>query len=431
MNKIILSFLLVFLIINLKAQDTDYLIVCPDLLYTSAVQLKDYRESTGYSVSIVNSSTISNGDPLTAELIDSWIENYILSNKELKYIVLLGNINLLPTYFSYYDGFKYDSDLWYSIKNDTLNLDFLPTISVGRIPVSNSVQFSNYLNKIKCFETSLNQTNTILFFGNTAEMSYARGRDIVLAYNLGFDTISLINPNEEELFNVLNTRPLKAIVYYGHGSVYWNYPLGWQTLIDWANTQKPVLYFSGGCSFNDNTLGKTPLGDSLIISPNGSICSVGASINGGYGYEYRFIEGILMKIKIESTIGNLYNSSLKYLYNCSPENSIGSYTYYFTRRMNLIGDPGLKINTQITSISDKETYSLKYFPNPTKEKFYIEGFSKDEEVKISVYNNLGVLCDKFVSSSSSMILDFKSYNKGIYFILFSNQKIRPIKFIKE
>ena len=95
----------------------------------------------------------------------------------------------------------------------------------------------------------------------------------------------------------------------------------------------------------------------MVIAANGSVASIGASINGGYGYDYKFIEGILKKIKCSSTIGELYNDAMRYHYDKTADNTIGSWSYYFTRRMSFIGDPGLIINSYV---SQHDTLKLFY-----------------------------------------------------------------------
>src|ERR1035437_2398947 len=362
---------LILLTICSMAQESNYLIICPDSLNNSALQFKEYRQSTGYVISIVNLSSIASDQIKNPEVIDTWIENYKSSHASLKYIVLLGSTELIPTYFSHdntdYGGVLsnavFDSDLWYSVQNDSLNSNYLPSIIVGRIPIKNTKQATNYLNKIKIFESNLDNLNTILFYGNKLEMELAKGinGDMVIAKNNGFDTISLVDPTENELFNVLNSRPIKAVIYYGHGNIWENAPLNMNNLMNWNDMQKPVLFFSGGCNFNDNTTSEIPLGDFLITSQNGSVSSIGASIEGGYGAGYSFIDGILKHFKGKQSIGELYNSALKYnldyasIY--SDGISIGSWSYYFIRRMNFIGDPGMKINTHVLQM---DTIRINY-----------------------------------------------------------------------
>lgn len=405
---------------RLKVQKTEYLIISPDSLFDVAIQLKEYRQSNGLNSEVISLSNIANNQKITAEVIDSWIEEQTATNEYLKYIVLFGNTDLIPTYISvdksqnagiYLNG-KFDSDLWYAIKGDSLNSNYLPTLMVGRIPIRDLSQAKNYVSKIKLFESNNEKQNMILFFGNKIEMSVAKGSnepfeagDMELAKRIGFDTISLVNPTEEELLQVLNTKPLKAIIYYGHGSFDGNLPLTKLSLTKWYNNQNPVLYFSGGCSFNDNTTGDTPIGDYLATSPNGSVVSIGASINGGYGAGYKFVDGILNYFMGKRTIGELYNSAMYYhnefaISNTFPNDSIGNeWNYYFTRRMNFVGDPGLIINSKIspidTTIVDISICNGESFKGHTKSSLIFEKYEssngRDSIVKINLKVDYG--CD--------------------------------------
>ena len=64
------------------------------------------------------------------------------------------------------------------------------------------------------------------------------------------------------------------------------------------------------------------------------------------------------------------------------------------------------------------------FPNPTKEKIIIEGFS-DEKTQISVLNNLGervIKAENIPAGFISKNIDLNTLSKGIYFVEISNNK---------
>ncbi|MBN2571325.1 MAG: T9SS type A sorting domain-containing protein [Ignavibacteriales bacterium] len=405
-KRTIYSFTFLLFVLFLQAQETDYLIICPDDFYDAASLVKEHHESLGYDVSIYRISEILEGKILTADNIDSWLENYIFENPNLNFVLLLGDIERIPTFHSYYANLQFDSDLWYSVPNDSLNDNYLPQVALGRIPVSNTDQITNYYNKSISFENLSESYNTILFFGNEAEMSYAKNRDMEIAYSIGFDTLSLIDPPEYELFSALNNESVKTVIYYGHGSYLSNMPLSIYNLINWNNTNHPVLYFSGGCSFNDNIVTSTPLGDSMAIAVNGSIASIGASINGGYGYDYKFIEGILKKFKCSSTMGELYNDAMRYHYDKTADNTVGSWSYYFTRRMNFIGDPGLIINSYV---SHQDTLKLVYsICEGDSIEIGEQYFSETGNYIVTLSNRYG--CDSLVNLDLTVNPTYYSYD---------------------
>lgn len=428
-------FIFIYLFSNtLLPQEPDYLIVSPESLYDSAVKLKEYRESTGYSVKIIQLKEIAN-TTITNEKIDAWIENYNSKNEGLEYVVLLGNTQLIPTYISkttYKDpeyevrnNDIYNSDLWYSVENDSLNSNYTPSIAVGRIPILNNEQFSTYFHKIKKFETNEANSNSILFFGNEIEMNYyAVNRDIAIAQEQGYNTIYLIDPTEEELFQALNTTDLKAVLYYGHGSYYANSPLTNENIKKWLNDNNPVLYFSGGCNFNDVTIGTASLGNSLLKSSGGSISSIGAAINGGYGYDYLFIKELLLALQSQTTIGKLYNYAFKKHYEETPDNSVGSWSYNFSRCMNFNGDPGLIINSKVTaSVSNEMISSVDLYPNPTSNILTID--TKLPIINIEIYSVLGKKVKEVNSNFDNISLN--DLSNGIYLLRIKSENGYAVK----
>jgi hypothetical protein len=420
MKQVLIAFYISSFVIFSTSAQSNYLIIYPDFLVEEAEQFGAYRTTTGCTVDLVDLTSIANGSAITNDIIDDWIEDYVSQNTELEYIVLFGNTHLIPTFHSFYDGDLFDSDLWYAVMNDSLNPNYLPTIKLGRLPVGNASQALRCLEKIQRFEEVSDSLNTFLFFGMAAEMQYARNRDMQIAYDAGYDTISLISPSETELYNVLNTLPIKAVFYYGHGGLINNPPLDIYNMHEWTNFDRPVLYFSGGCDFSFNYPGTVgyfpPLGDTLMTSTFGSITSVGASINGGYGYDYKFIQGIMREIDEYDRMGGLYNRALEYHHNVSGSNAIGSWVYYFTRRMNFVGDPYLKIGSPITYLPDiKDDRYVKIFPNPTRGNVVVDlETARFTEVKTNLYTIGGVLIQSGFHTSEKFTVEMTKLEAGIY-----------------
>jgi len=261
-----------------------------------------------------------------------------------------------------------------------------------------------------------------------------------IAYDAGYDTISLISPSETELYSILNTLPIKAVFYYGHGGHINNPPLNVYNMHEWTNFEHPVLYFSGGCDFNYNYPGTSgispPLGDTLMTSTFGSVSSVGASIYGGYGYDYKYIQGIMREIDEQDRMGDLHNRALAYHYSISGSNGIGSFVYYFTRRMNFVGDPYLKIGSPITSVAEqgKSDY-INIFPNPVKDVLYIDlGKGMAEMASINIYAIDGRLLSSTASNSRRTRINMNAFEAGIYVLRVTNKAGKHIgtkKIVKE
>ena len=98
-------------------------------------------------------------------------------------------------------------------------------------------------------------------------------------------------------------------------------------------------------------------------------------------------------------------------------------------------DFGTNIVHQFTIGSAQSTSSNTHpmqweiFPNPTKERILIEGFS-DDKTQISVLNNLGervIKTENIQAGFTSKNIDLSKLSKGIYFVEISNNKTTTIK----
>ena len=98
-------------------------------------------------------------------------------------------------------------------------------------------------------------------------------------------------------------------------------------------------------------------------------------------------------------------------------------------------DFGTNIVHQFTVGSAQSTSSNAHpmqweiFPNPTKDKILIEGFS-DDKTQISVLNNLGervIKTENIQAGFTSKNIDLSKLSKGIYFVEISNNKTTTIK----
>ena len=75
--------------------------------------------------------------------------------------------------------------------------------------------------------------------------------------------------------------------------------------------------------------------------------------------------------------------------------------------------------------TSSNTHPIKWeiFPNPTKDKILIEGFS-DEKTQISVLNNLGervIKTENIQAGFTSKNIDLSKLSKGIYFVKIQNE----------
>lgn len=334
---------------SLIKENSDYVIISPHSLMRGAYKLKDYREARGHTVSV-----ISIGIKTSADQIDAWIENYQASNPQLRYVVLLGDIFLLPSYpmTTLVSGTNTHSDAKYSLKNSDYPDQYLPSLVVGRLPVKNMSEFNSYFQKIGIFENSFNTRNTIVFFGDQPELSYAVNRDIAFAKSLGFDTLLLESPSEDMLYKILNeNKDIKIVFFYGHGSWFGNGPILKTNLKKLHNVDYPIIYLTGGCGFGDTGRGfRAFIEDLLVLNKSGVSAAIGTSNDGGYGYAYHFIIDFLKAMKEKRDIGETFTIALRDhaayalsqpLQGSETMESRMRWVQDFTMRVSLESDPGL------------------------------------------------------------------------------------------
>lgn len=328
----------------------DYLVIAPVELALSAQHLKKYRETFGHRVKVVLLSEIGRGS-VTAEQIDGWIERHHRNNRNLKYVALLGDASRLPGFSVHLEihDTTVTSDLPYGVTGTVTELNHIPSLMVGRIPIRSPLEFDSYLSKIRLFDQTFKLRRKVLFFGHPPELDYAMNRDVQLVRELGYEPVLLSEPSEEDLFRKINDPGIAAVLYYSHGSWYGNVPLTQENANKIKNFRMPFLYFSGGCGFGDAPPGERSLSEFLLLGTTGSAASIGANQNGGYGFEYSFVPGALGALRASRTLGELFLSGLRAQRDAAIAERGGAaegpaYSLYFTYRMSLVGDPALRIH---------------------------------------------------------------------------------------
>ncbi|MFH2063026.1 MAG: C25 family cysteine peptidase [bacterium] len=325
---------------------SNYLIVTDDSLYDAALTMKNYRESSGYHVSVATTATA--GD--TAEEIDAWIDSFRRQHP-LRYLVLLGDTNLVPSFRVSITNHEDDgvwSDLNYARYRPYTVTDYLPELMVGRIPAKTPAEVSAYLHKVQAFESNFRSRERMLMFGGGAEMRYAE-RDAALGFDAGF-TVRTLDTTDHDIFvSMLENFDPSVVIYYGHGSWYENEPLDQRVLTsEIDNADRPFVYLSGGCGFWDSTETRSAIGERLVAEENGAAVAIGTSDSGGYGYDYTYTVGFLNLINLYPTIGQLHLMAQRAEIQARPEipgpADVLRPDYEFTLRQVLFGDPALRIN---------------------------------------------------------------------------------------
>lgn len=326
---------------------SDYLVIAANELIDSAYSLENYREQRGYDVSVVNLAYI--GDDPTADEIDDWLDNYRLTNTNLEYVAIMGDMFMVPAkdfWMSSTEEYT-QTDLHLAILNEDSSGILSRDLKLGRITVRSDEEFDRYIAKVEQFEANSAARDHILFYGFEAELTYVNSRDQALAESLGFTTEVLTMPSQEDLMSELNREDIAVALFHGHGSWVSNGSLSINQLDAWNNPDNPIVWASGGCGFGDAAVDHRTLSTQMLINETGSVAGVGASDNGGYGYGYEFVPGFLQGLADEGTIGAAFNAGLQNEYDetvtVGNDTGVGSWHEEFVQRMGLEGDPAVQL----------------------------------------------------------------------------------------
>lgn len=329
---------------------SDYLIITHDNFYEKILPLANSKQNQGFVTKIVKTSEIpKSGVSLTAQEIAQYVKNqYDNYLPKPQYLLLVGDVDYIPTFDGYeYAGSNTPTDLYYS----AMDSDYLPDIAVGRLPVNTAAETQTIVNKILNYNTSTNKN--ALLFGIDPEASAYGPRDSSHLQTKGFnvDTYFLSQyascVSQSEAVNRINQGRLLAI-YYGHGSrAGMDGLLCNNHLVNFTNTLYPLVV-SGGCYTGDYAwAGGTCIGEGLVLSQNGAIAFIGGSSDGGYGYMYTCLTGLIDELAQSGVIGKMFNKCKVKAYEEDPDvnkDTLGSFTHNFFERFNLLGDPGLLVN---------------------------------------------------------------------------------------
>jgi hypothetical protein len=320
----------------------DYLILTADQYLDDINEFVNYRKAD-FDVHVVKKSDIPNAN--NPEEVRQYLIDYTSSNNldNLSYILIIGNTSVFPAFVFNSQGFVGSSDFNYS--NIFLNGD-IPDFAVGRIPCANSTELQTILRKT--MENEPVEISKSLLFGKDTEFAYyasdrhkpfleANSFEVVLI-NTTLSTSPLYNPAIKA--QVLEeSKTSKLFVYYGHAALFHMPPF-----LDRITGPIPgkFILLSGGCSTLDFASNEKDLciGYDFLKQVNGSLASVGAVVGGGYGYDYKFIEGFYLSNKGE--LGQRVLDGLVYEKADNLEHSQTRHDYY--KRLTILGDPALKIN---------------------------------------------------------------------------------------
>lgn len=351
-----------------------YLIITPDMFYGTLEleQFKLMKEGQGFIVKIEKLSNIG----YTTDLIRDYINfAYTTFTPKPAYLLLVGDTNLIPgfdktNYDDFDDYFDKTTDLYYG----TMDGDFIPDISIGRLPVRSPEDLSIVLNKISSydnlgFQDWHSQTSFISSCDNytvpegshehvisnfTAPLNYPSFFP-TLEISFGGDRLYCKTYAAREI-NILdsinNMRGL--ITYSGHGNVtswtelntsLYNITSGDLELLNENNAYSFVSSFA--CLTNDfgNSTIPSVFGETWMLLENkGAIAFLGSADQTIWGpddsFERKLFEILYSDPLNPPSVKTAITGALSVI--SYPLTGIGTEQYYW-ETYNLLGDPSQKL----------------------------------------------------------------------------------------
>jgi len=248
-------------------QTYDYLIITTDALLNAVTSLENWKDSIGYTVNVVTTTWIQSnytGIDLQQKIRNFLIDNYLAWGTE--YLLLVGDNNTIPMRRCYPNPSDHSSGSEYSPPTDyyyaelTSNwdsdgdgfygeygqdsIDFVPELSVGRIPFSDSASVVAICQKLMNFEKDVSSwKNNALLLG--AMSNYANEDETGLPRTDGAVLM-------EEMISDMLTSWNYTTMYEKEGldsSTYsCDYPLSWSNVVsNWsANDYGIVNWWAHG-----------------------------------------------------------------------------------------------------------------------------------------------------------------------------------------
>ncbi len=194
------------------------LVVCPAALVPSITDFVAWKRQRGLQVEVLQVEDAGG----TAMGIQAFIDQLYAESQSLTYIVLVGDLEQVPTHLGEYEG-ALDDTRYGRVAGD----DFYPDILVSRVSARNDTEARTQLNKFVVYERDPQPDG--LWYARASGLASSQGiptdavragwlRDDLLAWDFtSVDEIYAPTGTTEDIFDALNAGR-SLINYLGHGS---------------------------------------------------------------------------------------------------------------------------------------------------------------------------------------------------------------------
>ncbi len=410
-----------------------YIIITHPILWSSAVQYQNYRNTTGYGVLLVNIDELYDQFAYGIKKHPLAIRNFLKKawftwTEKPQHVLLLGKSimdqqqyfrknstffqqNLIPSYSypaadnCFTEGF--------------LGIEHIPALQMGRIAATNNSDVLAYLNKLISYENQLNNQppigniserlwhkNIVHFGGGTSSSEQSLLKGYLRSYQ---DTIqkSFFGGKVSEFYkatadaidfnladsikNIINNG-VKLLSFFGHSTAN-SFDINIDQASNYDNKDKYFFLLSNGCFSGDlhqpstNSISE----DFVLIPEKGAVGFIAQSHLGIASNLHYYSREFYYNLS-----NTMYNEPIGKIMQKASEQSINKYpgdlyTYTTSLEMILHGDPALKFSN--TPLPD---YAII---NPSQLKFEPENVSTDLDSFHIIINvaNLGKAIDTNVT----------------------------------
>jgi len=322
------------------------LVICHGNFLSEMTNFVNWKNQKGIPTELIEFSTIGT----TATQLQTYIQNRYLANREISYILLVGDLAYIPSP-TYGAG---ESDPSYSL---VAGNDAYPDIFVGRFSAESTTDVITQVNKVIHYERDLNSMDSWVQnafgigsssgIGDDGEYDYQHINNIkqlLIAY--GYNTVDEIyydSATASQVTNAINAGRGFGN-YCGHGST-----INWDTtgfninnVNALSNGYMTPFIMSVAClngHFGSNCFAEAW----LRKSGGGAIAFYGSSINQSWNPPMEAQDEVtnLLVAEAKTTIGGLFFNGC-----CSMIDVYGTEGVNIFRTWNIFGDPSLLVRTK-------------------------------------------------------------------------------------